>query len=345
MIHIRRCGRGRGSGRRLRLRPLLGLVAGLALLLVVPLSALAAPGPQPEGGVTGAQPYCARDYERLHGDHYISYNDDFGSYTCLRSRNQQTSANFTVTTWNQGNQRIGAFPNIFAGWEYGRHPARSWNPVQEAADGSPQAYVDFSSIPGADYNGAWDIWFNRTDPADPSTIGQNNGAEVMIWLVNHTGFHPTWTVSIEHVRWQVMAWIATNRATGVQWHYLAFIAPHDIPRAALWLNPFFDEAIALGDLNRDWYLTSVAFGYELAAGHFDGMSVRDFAVNYVGVPGKGPDPHDPPAPRTPPRSIRKQPPPRQPKHEPKPAPRPTATPWPRLPSPPPRFHVTPGPAE
>ena len=275
-----------------RTRSLIGLVAGLTLLLSAPLAALAMPTPEPAGGVVGPQPYCARDYERLHGDHYIAYNDDFGSYTCLQTRNQDRSANFTVTSWDQGNDRVGAFPNIFAGWEYGRHPQRSWNPIADDADGSPEVDVNFTHVPGGDYNAAWDIWFNRTDPSNPATLGQNDGTEVMIWLVNHTYFHPAATVWIQNRPWQVMSWIAINR-NGVRWRYIAFIAPADLSHATLWLNTFFDEATALGDLNPRWYLTSVAFGYELAFGDFNGLTVNDFAVNYVGQPGYGPDQHNP----------------------------------------------------
>jgi hypothetical protein len=271
---------------------LIGLVAGLTLLLSAPLAALAMPGPEPAGGVAGPQPYCARDYERVHGDHYIAYNDDFGSYTCLQTTNQDRSANFTVRSWDRGNDRIGAFPNLFAGWEYGRHPQRSWNPIPDDLDGSPEAYVNFTHVPSGDYNAAWDIWFNRTDPSNPATLGQNDGTELMIWLVNHTFFHPERTVWIQNQPWQVMSWIATNRSNGVQWHYIAFIAPADLSHATLWLNAFFDEATALGDLNPRWYLTSVAFGYELAFGDFNGLAVNDFAVNHVGQPGYGPDQHN-----------------------------------------------------
>ena len=299
-----------------RIRQLAGLVAGLTLLVGAPLSALAMTEPRPDGGVVGATPYCARDYERLHGDHYIAYNDDFGSYTCLQTTDQQDKANFTITTWQQGNERIGAFPNIFAGWEYGRHPANSWNPVADDADGSPEAYVSLDRVPGGDYNAAWDIWFNRTDPSNPYLLGQNDGTEVMIWLVNHTFFHPTATIWVGGRVWQIMSWIATNRNNGTQWHYIAFIAPNDLSHATLWLNQFFDAATSLGDLNPHWYLTSVAFGYELATGGFDGLRVKDFAVNYVGLPGYGPDQHNAetkpkpkPKPKNP-RKLKKQPSPR-----------------------------------
>jgi hypothetical protein len=319
-----------------RFRPLVGLAAGLALLLCAPLSALASTGPVsggtvsagpgPAGGVVGAGPYCARDFERLHEDHYIAYNDNFGSYTCLRTTDQPHSANFTVTKWSQGNDRIGAFPNIFAGWEYGRHPGHSWDPIADDVDGSPQVGVSFTHIPGANYNGAFDIWFNRTDPADPYSLGQNDGTELMIWLVNHTGFHPSYTVEVDGHPWEVMSWIAYNRTTGTHWHNIAFIAPTDISHAALWLNPFFDAATALGSLNPRWYLTQVSFGYELASGDFVGLHVSDFAVKYVGVPGHGPDQHNPktPPPPKPRLTLKKQPAPK-PKHMPKPTPKPKFT--------------------
>jgi len=188
-----------------RIRPLIGLVAGLTLLVGAPLSALAALSPMLDGGVAGPQPYCARGCERLDEGHYIAYNDDFGSYTCLKPRDQQRSVNFNVKTWDQGNEHIGAYPNIFAGWEYGRHSARSWTLVADT-DGSPEASVNFMNIPGGDYNAAWDIWLNRTDPSDPSVAGQHDGTEVMTWPINHTFFHPTWTDWMEDHPWEVMSW-------------------------------------------------------------------------------------------------------------------------------------------
>jgi hypothetical protein len=225
-----------------RIRSLIGLVAGLTLLVGAPVLALAALSPKPDGGVAGPQPYRVRDYERLHEGHYIADNDDFGSCTCLETRDQQRAANFTVTRQAQGNERIGAFPNIFADWEYGRHSARSWDLIADDMDGSSEAYVNFTNIPGGDYNAAGDIWFNRTYPSHSSIVGRDDGAEVTIWPVNHTFFH--------------------------------------------------DEATALGDLNPHWYMTSVGFGYEPASGHFDGLTVKDFAVSYVSVPGLGLDPHE-----------------------------------------------------
>ena len=111
----------------------------------------------------GSKPYCAQDYERVHQNQYIAYNDNFGSYTCLKTKDQLHSANFTVSKWRQGIDDIGAFPEIFAGFEYGRHPTHSWNPVVEDQDGSPEASVTLHAVPGGSYNGAGTANKNSSD--------------------------------------------------------------------------------------------------------------------------------------------------------------------------------------
>jgi hypothetical protein len=70
--------------------------------------------------------------------------------------------------------------NIFAGFEWGRHPDDSFLPAEESNDGEPLAAVSVKSLPRGDYNAACDIWFNKTDPSNPWLLDGNNGAEVMI---------------------------------------------------------------------------------------------------------------------------------------------------------------------
>jgi hypothetical protein len=151
---------------RPRIPILLGLVIALALLAGLAPAARAsssarppalsstrarpvssrADGPGPEGGVIGNAPYCNRDYERLAGDQYIAYNDDLGDYTCLQTTDQQNATGFQVTTFQQDvTKRVGAFPNIFAGFEWGRHPYHDVErdgcdaPAESVLQGSHQA--------------------------------------------------------------------------------------------------------------------------------------------------------------------------------------------------------------
>ncbi len=117
--------------------------------------------------MVGNAPYCARDYERLDGDLYIAYNDDSGDYTCLQTTDQQKSTGFRVTTFKQDIPGgVGAFPNVFGGFEWGRHQKNSFLPPEESKDGNPLSTVSVKTVPGGFYNAACDIWFNKTDPYD-----------------------------------------------------------------------------------------------------------------------------------------------------------------------------------
>ena len=277
-------------------------------------------GVTPDGGVVGNASYCNRDYERLGGDRYIAYNDDSGDYTCLQTTNQQHATGFRVTTFERKLAGgVGAFPNIFAGFEWGRHPKNSFLPVKETKDGTPLAAVSVKTVPGGYYNAAYDIWFNKTDPYDPWQLGGNNGTEVMIWLVNHEGHLGAGDYKIDGTSWRVMKWIAENHRTGTTWHYIAFIAPSTITSAKLWLNPFFRKSMALGWLSSSWYLTNVGFGFEMFSGNLPGLAVKSFSLQDLHSGTLPPKPK-PPTPKPVPKPKPK------PKLKPKPKPKPKSKP-------------------
>jgi Glycosyl hydrolase family 12 len=321
----------------LRIRVLLGPVLALALLAGLAglgPAALASsgtrpsaasstrlgpvPGPAigltPDGGVVGNKPYCDRDYERLSGDKYIAYNGDSGDYTCLQTTGQQHASGFRVTTFKQDIPGgVGAFPNIFAGFEWGRHPKNSFLPAKESNDGDPLVSVSVKSVPGGYYNAAYDIWFNKTDPANPWKLGGNNGTEVMIWLVNHEGRLGSGNYKIDGHSWRMVKWVAKNRRTGTTWKYIAFIAPSNMTSATLRLNPFFKAAMAQLWLSRSWYLTNIGFGFEMFSGHLAGLAVHNFSLQDMKSGTLPVSPKPKPTPRT----------------WPKPRPMPHPKPWPR----------------
>lgn len=151
------------------------------------------------------------------GGRYIAYNDDLGDYTCLQTTDQQHATGFRVRTFKQDvARRVGVFPNIFAGFERGRHPENSFLPAEESKDGDPLVAVS-------------------------------------------------------------------------------------VKTATLRLNPFFREATRLGSLSPSWYLTNIAFGFEMRGGHLAGLAVRSFSVQGVrsGTIPKPPPPKKKPNPRKP----------------------------------------------
>jgi Glycosyl hydrolase family 12 len=331
--------RKKGSGPGLlRFRVLLGLVLAFALLAGLGPAALASSGAvpsaatstrvapvpapgvglTPDGGVVRNTKYCNRDYERLDEGKYIAYNDDSGDYTCLLTIDQQHVSSFRVTTFKQKIPGgVGAFPNIFAGFEWGRHPKNSFLPTKESNDGDPLVSVTVKSVPGGYYNAAYDIWFNKTDPANPWKLRGNNGTEVMIWLVNHEGPQGSGSHKIDGHSWRMMKWVAKNRQTGTTWKYIAFIATSNLTSATLWLNPFFKVAMAQLWLSRSWYLTNIGFGFEMYSGHLAGLAVNNFSLRDLKSGTLPAPPKKKLKPRTWPRSG------------PKPRPRPRPKPWPR----------------
>jgi len=121
------------------------------------------------------------------------------------------------------------------------------------------------------YNAAYDMWFSTTKQTD----GQNNAAEVMIWLTCRDNCIGNRLVTIEGVRFREASWLAYHN--GVHWHYTAFVAvSHRSYFSNLWLNQFYKAA----DVNPDWYLTSIDFGFELVDGG-KGLSVKSYSLTGV----------------------------------------------------------------
>src|SRR5262249_43985033 len=90
-----------------------------------------------------------------------------------------TQGRFDIAT----NGPPATYPAIFKGCHWGNCTEGSGMPV-EAAKLPPVVSTWAFAVPAGDtaYDAAYDIWFNRS----PSTSGQPDGTELMIWL-DHGG--------------------------------------------------------------------------------------------------------------------------------------------------------------
>src|SRR3984893_13789271 len=121
------------------------------------------------------------------GGSYTIQNNEWGSSAseCITS---DGNADFTVANSaiaNATNGAPGGYPSIYKGCHWGSCTPGSGLPSQESSRGTGRVTTSWStSQPGGSnaYDVAYDIWFNST----PTTSGQPNGAELMIWL-NHNG--------------------------------------------------------------------------------------------------------------------------------------------------------------
>jgi hypothetical protein len=141
---------------------------------------------------------------------------------------------------------------------------------------------------GASNDVAYDIWFN-TGPTAP-TNQNTTGTEMMIWVQRNGGVgpsNPVATFTSSGITWNVYTWTNTGNCncSGTGSQVIDFInaAPSsDGPTNGTTFNlnlvPFFEEALALGQIQSSWYLTTIEFGTEIWIGG-PGIEVNNFWVD------------------------------------------------------------------
>jgi post-segregation antitoxin (ccd killing protein) len=189
------------------------------------------------------------------------------------------------------------YPDFTYGCFYGACTQNTQLPIQVSALSnysitSGETVVEPS---GASNDVAYDIWFN-TGPTTP-TNQNTTGTEMMIWVQRNGGVGPSGpvtTITSSGITWNVYTWTNTGNCncSGTGSQVIDFInaapssnGPTSGTTFSLNLVPFFEEALALGQIQSSWYLTTIEFGTEIWVGG-PGIQVNNFWVN-VGPAGGG----------------------------------------------------------
>jgi hypothetical protein len=212
---------------------------------------------------------------RVQDGRYIVQNNVWGAdiQQCI----SVAGTGFAITSGQHNkptNGAPGAYPSIYLGCHYGNCTTNSGLPAMRSSLSAVDSSVQFRTAPGQ-WNAAYDLWF---DPA-AKTDGQNNGAEIMVW-VNHQGApQPVGakqaTASIGGATWDV--WFGRINDNG-GWNVISYVRQ---PTATSWsgnLLAFADDAASRGHVQRSWYLTSVQFGFEPWEGG-PGLAVNSFSAS------------------------------------------------------------------
>jgi cellulose 1,4-beta-cellobiosidase len=141
---------------------------------------------------------------------------------------------------------------------------------------------------GNAYDVAYDIWFNQT----PTTSGQPNGAELMIWL-NHNG-------SVQPFGSQVASNVSIggrgyNVWFGNQgWNTISYTMTSPAASVSnLDIGQLVADAVSRGYIQNSWYLIDVEAGFELWQGGA-GLATTSFSVSTGGSsPSPSPSPTTP----------------------------------------------------
>jgi Glycosyl hydrolase family 12/Cellulose binding domain len=277
-----------------RTRPALAIAAALA---VVAAGAAAF-------GSTGAQAattsLCQEQTAAVAGGSYIVQNNEYDSSAseCVTT---DGNADFTVANSsiaNATNGSPGSYPSIYQGCHWGSCSSGGLTatPVQVSKLAAGQVTTSWNTTqPGGSsaYDVAYDIWFNKT----PTTSGQPNCTELMVWL-NHNG-------SVQPFGSQVASGVSVGghsynvwEGTQSSWNTVSYsMTAAATSVSSLDVGALAQDAVSRGYLSSSCYLIDVEAGFELWQGGA-GLATNSFSVA-VGGSGSSPSPSPTPTPTSP----------------------------------------------
>ncbi len=264
------------------------VAASLSLASCAALDAAIGPPPPPRGEeaqpaatvanqaaapASAARSDCASFGSIDVGSEYFVQNNAWNTsqeqcITAQGTRFAVTRAGFHLPT----NGPPASYPAIVKGCHWGHCTAQSGMPVRVDALGRVASSWEVTHPEGAAFDVAYDLWFNKT----PTTGGQPDAAELMVWLDHGGGVqpagHPLATVALAGATWKL--WI-----DDMGWQYIAYV--RDPPATAvrdLDLRAFVDDAVARKLVSSAAYLIAIEAGFELWQGGRD-FETRSFAAS------------------------------------------------------------------
>ena len=240
--------------------------AALAIVFTAALSAVALPAAQ------AATTTCSGSGTIPAGDYEIQANEWNSSAPQCITYNGGTSWSVSTANFNLSGGAPATYPSIFKGCHCGLCTGNSGLPIQMSKLGSAVTSWSTNQPSSGTYDVSYDIWFNST----PTTSGQPDGTEVMIWINSRGGVQPfgsqTGTTSIDGMKWNV--W--TGRQTS--WNIVSYVLnPGATSVSNLDLKPIFQDAVLRGSINPSNYLLDVEAGFEIWQGG-QGLGTNSFSV-------------------------------------------------------------------
>ena len=210
------------------------------------------------------------------------------------------NADFTVANSSISNSTSGApggYPSIYHGCHWGVCTQNSGFPVQVSAmrSGVVTSSWNTTQTGAGAYDVAYDIWFNQT----PTTAGQPNGAELMVWI-NHNGPPQPFgskvaTTTVDGVSYDV--WFGNQG-----WNTISYVRTSGTTAVSnMDIDNLTSDAVSRGYIQQSWFLIDVEAGFELWQGGA-GLGTNSFSVNVNGNGGTTP-PTTPPPTTVPPTTV------------------------------------------
>jgi hypothetical protein len=277
-----------------RPNPFLTIIAALALALAG-AAAIWLTGPSARAATTTL---CQEQTASVSGGTYTVQNNEYDS-SASECATTDGNADFTVANSaidNATDGSPGAYPSIYQGCHWGNCSSGGLtsSPIEVSNLTAGKVTTSWSTTqPGGSnaYDVAYDIWFNQT----PTTSGQPDCTELMVWL-NHDGsVQPFGSTIASGV---TVGGHSYNIWEGAQstWNTITY----DMTSAAtsvsnLDVGTLAQDAVSRGYLSSSCYLIDIEAGFELWQGGA-GLETNSFSVNLSGSASPSPSPSSSPSP-------------------------------------------------
>lgn len=194
-----------------------------------------------------------------------------------------TAWSVSTANFNLSGGAPATYPSIYMGCHWGLCTSNSNFPIQMSNLGSATTSWSTTQPSSGAYDVSYDIWFNST----PTTSGQPDGTEVMIWLNSRGGVQPfgsqTGTSNADGMNWNV--W--TGQQTS--WKIISYVLnPGTTSVSNLNLKALFQDAVSRGSINPSNYLIDVEAGFEIWQGG-QGLGTNSYSVSATAGTGGGGD--------------------------------------------------------
>jgi chitodextrinase len=180
-----------------------------------------------------------------------------------------STANFNLTTAGPP----ATYPSIYKGCHWGLCTSNSGLPIQVSNLGSATTSWSTTQPASGAYDVAYDVWFNST----PTTTGQPDGTEMMIWLNSRGGVQPfgsqTGTANVAGYNWNV--WTGNQTS----WKIISYVLnPGGTSFTNLDMKALINDAVSRGSLNASNYLIDSEAGFEIWQGG-QGLATNSYSFN------------------------------------------------------------------
>ena len=208
------------------------------------------------------------------GDYLIQNNEWNSTATQCVTYTGGTAWNVSTANFNLSTSGPPAtYPSIYKGCHWGLCTSNSGLPIQVGNLGSATSSWSTTQPGSGAYDVAYDLWFNST----PTTTGQPDGTEIMIWLNSRGGVQPfgsqTGTANLGGMNWNV--WTGNQTS----WKIISYVLnPGGTSFTNLDVKSLINDAVSRGSLNASNYLIDAEAGFEIWQGG-QGLATNSFSFN------------------------------------------------------------------